>query len=107
MNKRHLLSIVLVLAMIMMLFTGCSPDKKGAVEDAEPAPEDQVTETYEEPDTENPEESANESPEEQSADGEESPVDAETEPVYEDPALLENDGELSVVVPDDQGFGGF
>lgn len=107
MNKRNVLAIVLVLALVVMLFAGCSPDKKGAETDAEPAPEEQVTETSDEPATENPDESAVETPEEQPADGEKAPADAETEPVYEDPELLENDGELSVLVPDDQAFGGF
>ena len=107
MNKRRFLSMALVLALVVMLFAGCSPDKKGAVEDAEPVPQEQVAEDPETPAAETNEDPAVESPEEQPVDGEEAPVDAESEPVYEDPALLENDGELSVVVPDDQGFGGF
>ena len=107
MSKKRLWSILLVLALVVTLFAGCSPDKKGAAEDTEPAPEEQVTETPEEPAAETNEEPTDEIPGEQPTDGEESPADAETEPVYEDPELLENDGELSVVVPDDQAFGGF
>ena len=106
MNKRSVLTIMLVLALIVMLLTGCSPDKKGAEGDTEPAPQEQVTQGSEEQATQTPEEQPTDT-EEPPADTEEPSADAEGEPVYEDPELLENDGELSVVVPDDQAFGGF
>ena len=91
MNKRRFLSMALVLALVVTLFAGCSPDeKKGAESDAVPAPQEQVTEPLEE----------------QPLDGEETPAEGETEPEDEG-LLLVDGGDLEIVVPDDQAIGGF
>lgn len=89
MNKKQILLIVLVIA--VMLLAGCSPDKKGAEGDAESVPQEQVAEPQEELPTE----------------GEETPANDETELTEdEEPQLLEDGGDLMVVVPDDQEIGG-
>lgn len=92
MNKKHILSFVLIVVLAVMLFAGCSPDKKGAENSTEQIPQENVTETSEE----------------QTADGEEISSDRESQP-EEDSAelILEEDEEMEIIVPNDQAIGGF